>query len=169
MISDATTLRDGDVVVDVHGLVEAATTITPYFHAIAGMPLDDDGKRPISFGRDETEAGNLDLDVQFRARRGVIEFRFIGSIVYEEYQLIADVAVRTEIPANVRPTRASIDEYGARVAMFSAFPYIREGISSLVGRFGLEPITLPILRQPEEFSSDEENADEPFPLDDDTD
>ena len=169
MNSDTAALREGDVVVDVHGLVEAATSITPYFHAIAGMPIDDDGKRPISFGRDETEEGNLDLDVQFRASRGVVEFRFIGSIVYEGYQLVADVAVRTEIPQNVRPTHASIDEYGARVAMFSAFPYIREGISSLVGRFGLEPMTLPILRQPEEFSSDEENADEPFPLGDDAD
>lgn len=169
MTADNSALREGDVVVDVHGLVDAATSITPYFHAIAGMPLGDDRKRPFSFGREETEEGNLDLDIQFRARRGVIEFRFIGSIVYEEYQLLADVAVRTEIPENVRPTRAAIDEYSARVAMFSAFPYIREGIASLVGRFSLEPMTLPILRQSGELSSEDENADEPFPLDDDFD
>lgn len=159
-------LREGDEVVDVHGLVAAATDMSPYFIAIAGLPWDGEGTPPIRVGDGEADAGSLNLDVQFRASRGTFEHRFIASVVFDGYQLVADVGVRVEVPDHIRPTRRALDEYGARVAMFSAYPFVREAMFSLATRFELGSFSLPILRQPDDIEVDAEDADEPFPLDD---
>lgn len=48
---------------------------------------------------------------------------------------------------------ALIDEFGARVALFAAFPYIREAVQDLATRISLPGLTLPMLKmgQPTPF------------------
>lgn len=112
-----------DSVVDVHGLVDAVTEMTPYYVALAGIPWDGEGRLPIMVGSVDSSLDSLDLHVQFRGQRGSFEHRFIASVVYEGYQLVADVGVRVVVPEHIRPTRRAV-EYGARVAMFAAYPCI---------------------------------------------
>ena len=45
MNGGAADLRENDELVDVHGFVDAAIEVIPSFHALAGMPLGDDGER----------------------------------------------------------------------------------------------------------------------------
>lgn len=165
-MSDSQALSEGDEIVDVHGLVAAAENMTPYFYAIAGVPWDGDGLPPIRVTDKVSEPHSLDLAVSYRAQRGRFEHRFIASVGYEGYQLVVDVAVRVDIPENIRPTHGALDEYGARVSMFTAYPYIREAFFSLVSRFELEPFTLPILRQDGTVELESEGADELVELDD---
>lgn len=156
-------LREGDQIVDVQGFVDEVAGVTPYFIALFGVPWDGEGDPPSNVGPSTLELGSLHFDVQFRAYRGSFEHRFIASIFYEGYQLVADVGVRAEVPEHIRPTRKALDEFGARVALFAAYPYIREALSSLASRFELEPISFPLLRQANTFEIDESN-DEIVPL-----
>ncbi|WP_152353274.1 hypothetical protein [Brachybacterium subflavum] len=165
-MSDDLNLPDGDVVADIHALVAAADGMTPYFYAIAGVPWDGEGLPPIRVTDTVTDTDSLDLSVNFRASRGQFEHRFVASVAYEGYQLIVDVVVKVEIPTNLRPTKAAVDEYGARVSMFAAYPYIREGFSSLASRFELDSFTLPILRQSDGLRFDSADSDEPIEFED---
>lgn len=168
-----TELPDDDLVVDVRGFVDAVTDVTPYSIAIAGIPWSGEGDPPIRVGSLARDPGSLDFDVHFRARRGTFEHRFIASLFWDGYQLISDIGVTTHTPENIRPTRSALDEFGARVALFAAYPFIREALTTLAVRFELDSLVLPVLKQGSQAFESDGPRDEvvPFegeaPVDDD--
>lgn len=70
----------------------------------------------------------------------------------------ASFELQYQLPADLKPASAELEEFGKSNAIFNAWPYWREYLQSALVRMGLPAFTLPVYRLPAGMSEPKKKA-----------
>lgn len=111
-------------------------------YEVSGVRTDDFTAPPEHQGGES----NFDIETQYRTAPNGVEYRMKVTLQGPFGQIMVDASARYETQEEYECDESILLEFGTNVATMTLFPYMREAVSSIGSRIGVD-VKLPLLQR----------------------